>query len=117
LGIEVYGLSYEKLLDIMREFGDANVVGKSFGVIKVRIDDIENDLSIPSKENRIGMGHKDFFCELIPHMSPEEAALRRDFTVNSMYLDLHTMELIDPFDGLNDLKSGIIRATNSKTFR
>jgi tRNA nucleotidyltransferase (CCA-adding enzyme) len=33
-----------------------------------------------------------------------------------MYLDMHTGEIVDPYNGLDDLKNGIIRATNPETF-
>lgn len=35
--------------------------------------------------------------------SPYDEASRRDFTINCLYLDLITIEIIDPFNGLNDL--------------
>ena len=115
--IEVYGLNYETLLRLMEQFGKPHAVGKAFGVIKITIDEIDYDLSIPRKENRIGKGHKDFLCELHPDMTPAEAAKRRDLTINSMYLDLHTLEIIDPYNGMEDLKKGIIRVTNRETFQ
>lgn len=40
---------------------------------------------------------------------------RRDFTINSMYLSLNSetfSELYDPFNGIQDLQDGIIRANN-----
>ncbi len=115
--IEVYGLNYETLLSLMEEFGSPHIVGKAFGVIKITIDGIDYDLSIPRKENRIGKGNKDFLCELHPDMTPAEAAKRRDLTINSMYVDLNTREIIDPYKGMNDLKKGIIRVTNRETFK
>jgi len=35
----------------------------------------------------------------------------RDFTINAMAVSLNNWEIIDPFGGLNDIKSGIIRIT------
>lgn len=40
----------------------------------------------------------------------EEDALRRDFTVNAIYCDCRSGELIDPAGGLPDLESRLIRA-------
>ena len=42
---------------------------------------------------------------------------RRDITQNSMALDFLTAELIDPFGGYDDIKNGIIRATNLGLFK
>jgi poly(A) polymerase len=41
---------------------------------------------------------------------------RRDFTINAMAKDLISNELIDPYNGLADLKKGIIRVLHPKSF-
>lgn len=114
--IEIYNLTYQQVLDVLSRFGTPGLVGKSFGVVKMRKNRIEYDFSIPRKDNRIGKGHKGFAVDLLPDLSPEEASRRRDITINSMYLDLHTFEIIDPHGGLEDLKHGRIRATDPATF-
>ena len=43
----------------------------------------------------------------------KEDLLRRDFTINAMALSLPDGVLIDPFGGLNDIASGLIRTPNS----
>ena len=43
----------------------------------------------------------------------KEDLLRRDFTINAMALSLPDGVLIDPFGGLNDIASGVIRTPNS----
>lgn len=115
--IEVYGLSYSQLTVLIENLGmPCNLVGKSFGVIKTTINTIEIDISIPRRENKIGIGHKGFEIELDEKMKPKQAGKRRDLTINSMYQNLHTGEIVDPFNGLDDLKKGVIRATDKKTF-
>jgi putative nucleotidyltransferase with HDIG domain len=42
---------------------------------------------------------------------------RRDFTINAMALDCHTLEIIDPFDGKKDIKEGVIRAVGNPKIR
>jgi poly(A) polymerase len=42
--------------------------------------------------------------------SLEEDLARRDFTINAVAADALTGEVLDPFDGRRDLKSGVIRA-------
>ena len=46
-------------------------------------------------------------------MSPEQAAFRRDLTMNAMAFDPLTEELIDPFGGRRDLELGVLRHTSS----
>ncbi|MBO4385356.1 MAG: CCA tRNA nucleotidyltransferase [Clostridia bacterium] len=45
--------------------------------------------------------------------SPETDAFRRDFTVNALYADVLTGELVDPTGGMADLKNRLIRATSA----
>jgi len=48
IDIELYGInSFSKLEDILKEFGDVNSVGKSFGVCKLKVDDLDLDFSFP----------------------------------------------------------------------
>lgn len=44
-------------------------------------------------------------------------ALRRDFTINSLYLDLQNLNIIDLYGWLTDLKNKIIRAVGSPKAR
>ncbi len=116
--IEVYGLSYSKLVALITALKmPCNLVGKSFGVIKTTLNTLEIDMSIPRQENKIGIGHKGFGIVLNENRTPLEAGKRRDLTINSMYQNLHTGAIVDPFNGLEDLEKGIIRATNEKTFK
>jgi len=43
----------------------------------------------------------------------QEDALRRDFTINAVYLDCHTGALVDPTGGLEDLAHGLVRTTRA----
>ncbi len=57
IDIEVYGLPYEKMLEILRPHFRVGLVGRSFGTIKVGHN---IDLSIPRIETKSGTGHKGF---------------------------------------------------------
>lgn len=41
---------------------------------------------------------------------------RRDFTVNAFALDARTGEVVDPFDGMGDLRRRLLRATTDESF-
>lgn len=47
---------------------------------------------------------------MIHHTDPEEDAQRRDFTINGLFFDPQTQEIIDWVGGLEDIKCGVIRA-------
>ncbi|MFN5062162.1 MAG: hypothetical protein ACK5GN_04885 [Pseudomonadota bacterium] len=44
-------------------------------------------------------------------------ALRRDLTINGLFLDVSTMQVIDYVDGMNDLQHGIIRIIGDPDIR
>lgn len=119
--LEIYGLDINTLQRILeKNFGADKVdsVGKAFGVIKVKIKgwDEPLDFSVPRTDNKSGQGHRGFSVKSHPEMSILEAARRRDLTINSMAYDPLTGTVYDPFGGLNDLRDGIIKATDSATF-
>ncbi|HBT76625.1 MAG TPA: hypothetical protein DEB39_06795, partial [Planctomycetaceae bacterium] len=105
--IEVYGLDYAAILRALKPRFRVNLVGKSFGVVKV---DNRYDVSIPRREYKTGSGHKGFDVEPDPFMSPQEAMGRRDFTVNAIGMRPDGT-LVDPYQGIRDLEQGVLRAT------
>src|SRR6185503_866846 len=76
----------------------------------------EIDVSIPRRESKSGKGHRGFVIEGDPAMSFEDAARRRDFTVNAILYDPLTDQTIDPYDGREDLNRRILRAVAADTF-
>jgi tRNA nucleotidyltransferase (CCA-adding enzyme) len=75
------------------------------------------DVSIPRRESKSGPGHKDFKVQGDPAMSVEEAARRRDFTMNSISADPLTGEYFDPFNGIHDLDQRVLRVTDHERFQ
>lgn len=111
--VEVYGIEPKQLRELLKSFGTVNAVGESFTVYKLGN---ELDVSLPRRERKTGRGHRGFLVEGDPAMTFEEAARRRDFTVNAILEDPLTGEVIDPFDGRADLERKILRAVSSETF-
>src|SRR4051812_44163929 len=111
--LEVYGVQPEKLRDILDSFGEVNVVGEAFTVYKLGND---LDVSIPRRERKTGKGHRGFIVEGDAEMSFEEASSRRDFTVNSILKDPITNEIVDPFNGRQDIRRKLLRHVSSETF-
>ena len=103
--IEVYGLSLEKLESVLNKLGPVYAVGKSFGVFKL----FNFDISLPRTENKQGQGHKGFVVQSDANLTFEEASKRRDFTINSMGIDLTNQALLDPNGGQEDLKNKILK--------
>jgi len=101
IDIEVHGISEDSLNKIVKDLGGTKEaqVGKQFGVFKVG----NMDISLPRTETKTSM-------------SPKEASKRRDFTMNSLMYDFNTGKIEDSFNGIEDLKNGVIRHIDDKTF-
>jgi tRNA nucleotidyltransferase (CCA-adding enzyme) len=112
IDIEVYGVAADRLRQLLETFGRVETVGASFQVFKVQ----EIDVSLPRRESKSGRGHKGFDVAGDPSMTVDEAARRRDFTINAIAWDPLTDEYLDPFDGRRDIDRRIIRAVDETTF-
>ncbi len=112
--IEVGGADFETLHRALAPFGSTDVVGRSFGVLKVRSRESgeEYDFSLPRRESKTGAGHRGFAVAPDPTLSDADAAARRDFTVNAIAVDPFTDELIDPHGGQRDLAARVLRHTS-----
>src|SRR5438552_3540485 len=95
IDIEVYGVASDRLRSLLESFGRVETVGESFQVYKVA----GIDVSLPRRESKAGRGHRGFDVAGDPTMSVEEAARRRDFTINAIAWDPLTGAYLDPFDG------------------
>ncbi len=112
--IEVHGISCEKLEAILDSVGTRIEIGKSFGVYNIKGCSL--DIALPRSEQATGRGHRDFKISVDPHLGTEKAARRRDFTVNAMMMDVLTGEVIDHFNGREDLQKGVLRHVNDDAF-
>ena len=111
--VEIYGVAPERLREILESFGPVNAVGEAFTVYKVGE---HLDVSMPRRERKVARGHKGFAVEGDPDMSFEEAAKRRDFTINAIMKDVSTGEIVDCFGGRDDIKNKILRAVSKEFF-
>lgn len=81
---------------------------KTYGTAQVKLQDIEIEFVGARKESYARESRK-------PSVEPgnlQDDQNRRDFTINAMAIELsrtHFGEVIDPFDGINDLNNKIIK--------
>src|SRR5258705_11180777 len=111
--VEVYGVEPNKLRALLDQIGPVNVVGEAFTVYKLGTN---LDVSLPRRERKSGRGHRAFVIEGDPSMTIDDAARRRDFTINAIMEDPLSGAVIDPFHGREDIESGILRAVSLDTF-
>jgi tRNA nucleotidyltransferase (CCA-adding enzyme) len=113
IDLEIYGIDAERLKALLETLGPVNTVGESFTVYKIG----GVDVSLPRRESKIGRGHRGFAVTGDPTMPEQEAARRRDFTINAIAWDPLSGEYVDPFDGRRDLlERKVLKAVAPETF-
>ncbi len=104
--LEVHGLSRSAVERALAPFGASPLVGRSFGVYKVRAPGIEVDVALP----RPGTEEPD------APVSLEEALRRRDLTMNAIAWDPLSGARRDPYGGEADIRARRLRAVDRATF-
>ena len=98
----------EQIKELFKDYPLVNNNGEKHGTVTVRYNDENYEITVYRSENRYSdHRHPDnviFVQDLNKDLS------RRDFTINAMAYNLLTNELVDPFNGQDDLKNNIIRA-------
>ncbi len=109
IDIVVLGDSIEFATKFAERTGNKTVnVFKNFGTAMIRYKNLEIEFVGARKESYRQNSRK----PLVQSGTLEDDQFRRDFTINAMALNLNKEkfgELIDPFQGIQDLKSGVIR--------
>lgn len=117
IDIELYNVENIDILEnLLQKFGSVNEVGKSFNVIKLCIDDLDLDFSLPRIDSKIGKGHRGFKITVNSHLDFKTATSRRDFTINAIGYDVVEKKLLDPFGGIEDLKNKKLKAVDIEKF-
>ncbi len=112
IDLEVYGVPAASLRALLERVGPVNTVGESFTVYKVG----PLDVALPRRESKTGRGHRGFSVSGDPDLRLEEAARRRDFTINAVAWDPLTEVYLDPCGGRADLERRVLRAVDPETF-
>lgn len=82
-------------------------VGASFPVFLH--PETQEEYALARKEKKVGEGYHGFTCEFGPEVTLEEDLKRRDLTINALAFDTETQTIIDPFGGLQDIESKVLR--------
>lgn len=108
IDIVVEGSGIELAEKVAKRLNVTLSVFKSFGTAMLRYKDIEVEFVGARKESYRADSRK----PIVENGTLEDDQLRRDFTINAMAFSLQKEnfgELVDPFGGIKDLNSGIIR--------
>jgi tRNA nucleotidyltransferase/poly(A) polymerase len=82
--------------------------GKAFGVINVFTDQGEYEIAT-FREDLSGGRRPD----AVSFTNIEGDVKRRDLTINALFYDIDTKEIVDLVGGVNDLKNGVVRTVGS----
>lgn len=108
--IEVYDISPNKFDQIMKQAG-AICVGSSFFIYKIG----QVDIGLARSETKIGLKHNDFS---VKYENDEYlASLRRDFSINSIMINIFSKKVLDYHEGLKDLNHKIIKHIDNDKFK
>lgn len=93
---------------------DANYHFAKFGSVRTKVDGIHVDITTLRVEGEYLDSRHPSKIEYVEEI--EKDYVRRDFTINAIYMD-ENFKIIDPSNGLEDLKKGIIRFIGDPTKR
>jgi tRNA nucleotidyltransferase (CCA-adding enzyme) len=110
--VEVFGVDYGTLVKALSHWGRTDLVGRSFGVVKLTTRGQTFDFSIPRRDSKVSPGHQGFEVAFEPELTPAEAVLRRDFTINALMYDPRERRLLDWVGGEKDLRARVLRHTS-----
>lgn len=106
--------------EIRKEFRNCFLVGRRFRLAHIVFGKkvIETATFRKAPDASAGQEDQDLYqMEDNTFGTPEEDALRRDFTVNGLFYDIKTFSIIDYVGGLEDLKAKRIRSIGDPAIR
>ncbi len=113
----------EALKDFLKSQGKVSWVGKNFGVFKFipKASPLKEaiDVALPRTESSFDPsgGYRDFSIVSDTRLEVKDDLKRRDFTINAIAVDLKNGLLIDPFKGISDLETGLLRTVGRPSLR
>ncbi len=110
IDIEVYDVASDDFDVLMQSIG-ALGVGKSFFVYKYK----DLDIALPRVERKISQGHSGFEVKLT--QDEKEASKRRDFSMNSIMVNIFTHDIHDFWGGVECIEKKLIKHIDEQAFR
>lgn len=99
----------DKVEEIMQDAGFKTLpTGKAFGVINVFTD--QGEYEVATFRNDIGSGRRP---DSVEFTNIEGDVKRRDLTINALFYDIDSKEIVDLVGGVDDLKKGVVRTVGA----
>ena len=105
--------------EIKKTIPKTRIIGRRFKLVHARSGRNITEIStFRSSSNRYTKkSHKGIILRDNNYGSIEDDAYRRDFTINSLYLDIRNMEVIDFVGGYEDLQNKVLNSIGDSTKR
>lgn len=100
--------------EVLKLFPGANEVGAHFGVVIAKLRGQHVEIATFRTDGSYKDGRRP---ESVTFATPEEDAQRRDFTVNGLFEQPESGEVIDFVGGVADLRAGVLRAIGEPAAR
>lgn len=104
----------EKTIEILSKAGyNADYVGKKFGVVLLKTED--GDFEIASFREDVGSDGRR--PDSVNYTTIDKDVKRRDLTINALFYDIDSSEVVDMVGGVEDARNGIVRAVGDPSER
>lgn len=100
--------------EVLRLFPGSNEVGAHFGVVIAKHEGHHVEIATFRTDGSYGDGRRP---DSVTFSNPNEDAHRRDFTINGLFENPETGQIIDHVGGVGDLEARIIRAIGTPSHR
>lgn len=100
--------------EVLKLFPGSNEVGAHFGVVIVKHQGHHIEIATFRTDGSYADGRRP---DSVTFSTPEEDAHRRDFTINGLFENPSTGEIIDHVNGLRDIESKTLRAIGTPAHR
>lgn len=88
--------------------------GAAFGVINAYINDEEYEIATFREDSKEGDGRRP---DSVTFSTIENDVKRRDLTINALFFDIGTNEIVDLVGGIDDIKNGVVRTVGDASER
>jgi len=96
-----------KVAKLLDDNGIKNIgTGAAFGVINAFIGDEEYEIATFREDSKEGDGRRP---DSVTFTDIETDVKRRDLTINALFYDIGTKEIVDLVGGIDDIKNGVVR--------
>jgi tRNA nucleotidyltransferase/poly(A) polymerase len=103
----------DQVIEMLRGHYRLLEVGKSFGVIVV-VDAAGEEYEIATFRKDVGKGRRP---DAVEFTTIDQDVMRRDLTINALFYDIDSGEVVDFVGGIDDIQNGVVRAVGDPTER